>query len=442
MAFNLQINKRRAVIVNILIVGNGGREHALAWKLARSSHVKKIWVAPGNAGTAFENKTQNININVTDIEALIVFAKNNGIDLTLIGPEAPLGMGIVDRFYQENLNIFGPTQAAAQLETSKSFCKSFMQNHHIPTARFATFKNKDAALMYIKQQSFPIVIKASGLVAGKGVVVAESLNEAKETIIAMMEKKRFGTAGQEIVIEEFLTGEELSFIAVVDGEHILPLASSQDYKRRDDDDRGPNTGGMGAYSPVPLLSEPLEAKIMTTIMRPTISGLKLQGINYIGFLYAGVMITKDNEPKVLEFNVRLGDPETQPLMMRLRSDLSKLILSAIFSKLDRTKSVWDSRAALTVVMTAGGYPNHYRKGDIIEGLNQSSNIDVKIFHAGTRKNKQAIVTDGGRVLSITALGNDLREAQKKAYQTAKQINWLNCHYRMDIGYRAILSTND
>ena len=425
--------------MNVLIVGNGGREHALAWKLARSSRVKKIWVAPGNAGTAFENKTQNIGIGITDIEALIVFAKNNDIDLTLIGSEAPLGAGIVDRFYQENLNIFGPTQAAAQLETSKSFCKSFMQYHHIPTARFATFTNKDAALLYIKQQSFPLVIKASGLAAGKGVVIAESLNEAKETVIAMMEKKQFGAAGQEIVIEEFLTGEELSFTTIVDGEHILPLASSQDYKRRDDDDRGPNTGGMGAYSPVSLLSEDLKEKIMTTIMRPTIEGLKLQGINYVGFLYAGLMITKDHEPKVLEFNVRLGDPETQPLMMRLRSDLSELILSAIVSRLDHTKSVWDSRAALTVVMTAGGYPNHYEKGNIIKGLNQSSNIDVKIFHAGTSKNKYAIVTDGGRVLSITALGNDLREAQKKAYRTVKQINWLNCYYRGDIGYRAILN---
>ena len=425
--------------MNVLIVGNGGREHALAWKLARSSRVKKIWVAPGNAGTAFEDKTQNIAINVTDIESLIVFAKKNGIDLTLIGPEAPLGAGIVDLFYQENLNIFGPTQAAAQLETSKSFCKSFMQHHHIPTARFVTFKNKDAALMYIKQQSFPLVIKASGLVTGKGVVIAESLNEAKETIIAMMEEKRFGTAGQEIVIEEFLTGEELSFITMVDGEHILPLASSQDYKRRDDGDLGPNTGGMGAYSPVPRLSDALEEKIMTMIMRPTIEGLKLQGISYVGFLYAGIMITKDNEPKVLEFNVRLGDPETQPLMMRLRSDLSELISSAIFGKLDRTKGVWDSRAALTVVMTAGGYPSYYEKGDVIEGLNQSLNVDVKIFHARTRKNKHAIVTDGGRVLSITALGNDLHEAQKRAYQTVKQINWRNCYYRRDIGYRTILN---
>lgn len=428
--------------MNVLIVGNGGREHALAWKLAQSSRVKKIWVAPGNAGTAFENKTQNIVINVADIEALIVFAKNNNIDLTLIGPEAPLGAGVVDRFYQENLNIFGPTQAAAQLETSKSFCKSFMQHYHIPTARFATFKNKDAALMHIKQQSFPLVIKASGLVNGKGVIIAESLNEAKETIIAMMEKKQFGTAGQEIVIEEFLKGEELSFIAMVDGQHIIPLAGSQDYKRRDDDDRGPNTGGMGAYSPVHQLSEALEEKIMTTIMRPTIKGLKSEGICYIGFLYAGIMITKYNEPKVLEFNVRLGDPETQTLMMRLRSDLSELISSAIFGKLDRTKSVWDSRAALTVVMTAGGYPDLYKKGDIIEGLNQSSNIDVKIFHAGTRKNKHIIVTDGGRVLSITALGNNLREARKKAYQTVKQINWRDCYYRRDIGYRAIYPSTD
>lgn len=427
--------------MNVLIVGNGGREHALAWKLARSSRVKKIWVASGNAGTAFENKTQNIAINVTDIEALIMFVKNNDIDLTLVGPEVPLGAGIVDRFYQKDLNIFGPTQAAAQLETSKSFCKSFMQHYHIPTARFATFKNKDAALMHIEQQSFPLVIKASGLADGKGVIIAQSLNEAKKTVIAMMEEKQFGTAGQEIVIEEFLTGEELSFIAMVDGEHILPLAGSQDHKRRDDDDRGPNTGGMGAYSPIPRLSEALQEKIMTTIIRPTIEGLKSEGIPYIGFLYAGMMITADNEPRVLEFNVRLGDPETQPLMMRLRSDLSELILSAISGKLDRIKSVWDSRAALTVVMTAGGYPGHYEKGDIIEGLNQSSNPDVKIFHAGTRENNRTIVTDGGRVLSVTALGNDLREARQKAYQAVKQINWRNCYYRRDIGYRAIFNFN-
>ena len=423
--------------MNVLIIGNGGREHALAWKLARSSRIKKIWVAPGNAGTAFENKTQNIAINVTDIQALIVFVKNNDINLTLVGPEVPLGAGIVDQFYQENLSIFGPTQAAAQLETSKSFCKSFMQHHHIPTPRFATFKNKDAALIYIAQQSFPLVIKASGLVAGKGVVIAQSLNEAKETIIAMMEKKQFGTAGQEIVIEEFVTGEEISFIVMVDGKHILPLAGSQDHKRRDDGDCGPNTGGMGAYSPVPRLSEVLQERIMTTIMRPAIEGLKSEGIPYIGFLYAGVMVVANNELKVLEFNVRLGDPETQPLMMRLRSDLSELILSAVSGKLDHIKSVWDARAALTVVMAAGGYPDHYEKGDVVEGLNQSSNPDVKIFHAGTRKDNHTIVTDGGRVLSIAALGNNLREAQQKAYQTVERINWRNCYYRRDIGYRAI-----
>ncbi|QTS84039.1 phosphoribosylamine--glycine ligase [Coxiella endosymbiont of Amblyomma nuttalli] len=420
--------------MNVLIIGNGGREHALAWKLAQSSRVKKIWVSPGNAGTASENKTQNIAIDSTDIHALIVFVKTHDIGLTLVGSEVPLDAGIVDQFYQENLNIFGPTQVAAKLETSKSFCKSFMQHHHIPTAKFATFKNKDEALLHIKQQSFPLVIKASGLAGGKGVSIAHSLNEAKKIVVAMMEEKQFGTAGEEIVVEEFLIGKEVSIIAMVDGEYILPLASSRDYKRRDNNDRGPNTGGMGAYSPVPQLSKALQEKIMTTIMRPTIEGLKAKGIAYIGFLYAGVMITADNEPKVLEFNVRLGDPETQPLMMRLRSDLGELILSAISGKLDRTKSIWDSRTALTVVMTAGGYPNHYEKGNIIEGLNQSLSADVKIFYAGTRKNNHTIVTNGGRVLSITALGNDLHEARQKAYQTVKKINWQSCYYRRDIGY--------
>ncbi|AAO89882.2 phosphoribosylamine--glycine ligase [Coxiella burnetii RSA 493] len=424
-------------IMNILIIGNGGREHALAWKVAQSPRVEKIWVAPGNAGTARELKTQNVPIGVTDIKSLIAFAKKNQINLTLVGPEIPLAAGIVDHFQQENLIVFGPTQAAAQLETSKSFCKTFMRRHGIPTARFEAFRNTSDAFSYLEQQSFPIVIKASGLAAGKGVVIAQSLQEAKETVIAMMEEKQFGNAGAEIVIEEFLAGEELSFIAMVDGEHILPLAGSQDHKRRDDGDRGPNTGGMGAYSPVPQLSDALQEKIMTTIMQPTVTALKSEGILYRGFLYAGIMITLNNEPKVLEFNVRLGDPETQPLMMRLRSDLIELILSALSGRLNQTQSAWDSRAALTVVLAAGGYPAHYQKGDIIQGLDQLSLPDVKVFHAGTQEINHQVVTDGGRVLGVTALGKDLREAQQKAYQAAQLITWPNCYYRHDIGHRAI-----
>ena len=426
--------------MNVLIIGSGGREHALAWKVAQSTLVEKIWVAPGNAGTALENKVNNIPIH-SDIDTLIDFVRKNKIGLTIVGPELPLADGIIDQFHQKDLAIFGPTQVAAQLETSKSFCKAFLSRHDIPTANFVTFRNQNDALVYLSRQShqfFPIVIKASGLSAGKGVFIAQSLTEARDSVIAIMEKKQFGMAGKEIVIEKFLSGEELSFIAMVDGEHILPLAGAQDHKRLLNRDRGPNTGGMGAYSPVPrLLSGTLQKKIMAKIMYPTISGLKAEGIAYIGFLYAGLMITPDNEPKVLEFNVRLGDPETQPLIMRLRSDLIELILAALSGKLNQVNSMWDPRAALAVVMTAGGYPMTYNRGDIIEGLNHPLTSDVKIFHAGTQKNNDVIVTNGGRVLSVTALGINLYDAQRKAYQIVNQISWPNCHYRDDIGYRAI-----
>ena len=427
--------------MNVLIIGNGGREHALAWKVAQSALVEKIWVAPGNAGTALENKVNNIPIH-SDINTLIDFVQKNKIDLTIVGPEVPLAGGIVDQFHRKDLVIFGPTQAAARLETSKSFCKAFLSRHNIPNASFVTFKNQNDALAYLScqsQQSFPIVIKASGLAAGKGVFIAQSLTEARDSVISIMEKKQFGTAGQEIVVEKFLSGEELSFIAIVDGEHILPLASVQDHKRLLNGDRGPNTGGMGAYSPVSrLLPGTLQEKIMAKIMYPTISGLKAEGITYVGFLYAGLMITPDNEPKVLEFNVRLGDPETQPLIMRLHSDLMELILAALSGKLNQINSImWDPRSALAVVMTAGGYPMTYNRGDIIEGLNHPLTSDIKIFHAGTQKNNDAIVTSGGRVLSVTALGTNLHDAQSKAYQIVNQISWPNCHYRDDIGYRAI-----
>ena len=425
--------------MNVLIIGSGAREHALAWKVAQSNQVEKIWVAPGNAGTTLENKVNNIFIH-SNINTLIDFAQKNKIGLTIVGSEVPLADGIVDQFHRENLAIFGPTQAAAQLETSKSFCKAFLSRYGIPTANFVTFKNQNDALAYLSHQShqsFPIVIKVNGLAAGKGVFIAQSLTEARDAVISIMEEKQFGMAGQEIVVEEFLSGEELSFIAMIDSEHILPLASSQDHKRLLNGDRGPNTGGMGAYSPVPWLSDILQEKVMTKIMYPTIAGLKSEGITYVGFLYAGLIITPENEPKVLEFNVRLGDPETQPLMMRLRSDLIELILAALSGKLNQVNSIWDPQAALTVVMTTGGYPVTYERGSIIEGLSHPLTSDVKIFHAGTQKSNDVVVTDGGRVLSVTALGTNLHDAQRKAYQVVDQIRWPNCYYRNDIGYHAI-----
>ena len=420
--------------MNILIIGSGSREHALTWKTAQSPYVEKIWVAPGNVGTAKELKTKNVAIEITNLKKLVTFAKEKKIDLTIVGSEIPLAANVVHYFHQEDLCIFGPEKIAAQLETSKSFCKTFMQRYNIPTAHFKIFKNRNQALNYLEYQSFPIVIKANGLAAGKGVIIAKSLREAKKIVLAMMEKKQFGHAGEEIIIEEFLTGTEISFITILDGKCILPLAESQDYKRRDDGDRGPNTGGMGAYSPVSYFSKDLQEKITTTIVRPTVIGLKSEGIFYTGFLYAGLMITPDNEPKVLEFNVRLGDPETQSLMMRLRSDLIKLILSALSGKLNQTKNVWDPRAALTVVLAARGYPTRYQKGAIVQGLNRLYLPDVKVFHAGTREVSGNVVTNGGRVLSITALGKDLQEARQKAYQAVKLITWPDCYYRKDIGY--------
>ena len=424
--------------MNVLIVGSGGREHALAWKVAQSTYIERIWVTPGNAGTELENKVQNISINVSNIRALIDFAQKNKVDLTIVGSEVPLAAGIVDQFHYENLLIFGPTQKAAQLEASKSFCKKFLNRHNIPTANFVTFKKLNNALAYLSGQHFPIVIKANSLMAGKGVFIAQSLIEARDIVISIMTERKFSTTEQEIVIEEFLYGKELSFIAIVGDGHILPLASSLDHKRLFNEDQGPNTGGMGAYSPVSWLSNALQKKIMDKIMHPTISNLKAEGITYWGFLYAGLMITPDNEPKVLEFNVRLGDPETQPLMMRLRSDLIELILTALSGKLNRVNSIiWDQQAALTVVMTSGGYPKDYKRGDIINGLDYPLISDVKIFHGGTRKNNNVIVTNGGRVLSITALGTNLLDAQRKAYHVVSQISWPDCYYRDDIGYRAI-----
>lgn len=423
--------------MNILIIGNGGREHAFAWKAAASSKVKKVFVAPGNAGTALENKVENVAIDVLDIDTLIQFAKKTPIDLTIIGPEAPLAAGIVDAFEKNNLACFGPTQAAAQLETSKAFCKEFLKDENIPTAAFETFTDKSAAFHYLQTQSFPLVIKASGLAAGKGVIIAETLDEAKAAVSAMLDDKTFGDAGNKIVIEDFLKGEELSFIVMVDGEHILPLASSQDHKRRDDHDKGPNTGGMGAYSPAPLLTTSLHQRIMQQIIDPTIKGLARRGIRYRGFLYAGLMISESGDPKVLEYNCRMGDPETQPLLFRLQSDLIELCQAALAGHLDRAQIHWDPRPAICVVLAAGGYPDHYRKGEVIEGLDTLTSSNYKVFHAGTQEKNGHVLTNGGRVLGITAMGNDLQTARDTAYNVAKQIHWPNYFYRKDIGHRAL-----
>ena len=423
--------------MKILIIGSGGREHALAWSAANSNNVNKVFVAPGNAGTALENKVENVSIDVLDITALVYFAQENHIDITIIGPEAPLAAGIVDAFEENNLPCFGPTQAAAQLETSKAFCKQFLKDENIPTAAFKTFTDKNAALHYLRTQALPIVIKASGLAAGKGVIIAETHEQAEATVCAMLDDKTFGDAGNEIVIEEFLDGEELSFIVMVDGQHILPLASSQDHKRRDEGDKGPNTGGMGAYSPAPLLTPSLHQHIMQDIIEPTVNALSQRGTPYRGFLYAGLMINTTGKAKVLEYNCRLGDPETQPLLFRLQSDFIELCQAALDSRLDTVRTAWDPRPAICVVLAAGGYPEHYRKGDIIKGLNTSENSNCKVFHAGTRQDKNNVVTNGGRVLGITALGDDLHAAREAAYTLAKKIHWPDYYYRHDIGHKAL-----
>lgn len=423
--------------MKVLIIGNGGREHAITWKVAQSPNVNNIWVAPGNAGTALEPKTNNIPIPPTDVNALIHFAKEKNVDLTIVGPEASLAVGIVDVFTKNGLKCFGPTLQAARLETSKAYCKHFMEQHNIPTAHYAAFQNKSEALDYLETQTFPLVIKASGLAAGKGVIVAENKEDAQTAIVSMLKQNAFGHAGHEIIIEEFLTGEELSFIVMSDSKYIIPLASSQDHKRRDDGDRGPNTGGMGAYSPVPRIDVNLKERIMQQIIEPTIAALGAQGTPYIGFLYAGLMISPEGTPKILEFNCRLGDPETQPLMMRLKSDLTELCVAALNQQLNQAMLEWNPRPALAVVMASGGYPGVYQKGNIITGLDINHDRDVKIFHAGTTMQGEHVVTNGGRVLTVTALGNNLRDAQQKAYQRVELIRWPNCFYRTDIGFRAI-----
>lgn len=424
--------------MKILIVGNGGREHALAWKAGQSPLVEEIFVAPGNAGTAHENKTQNIPIGSGDIAHLLEFAKRQAIDLTIVGPEPPLAAGITDIFTKEKLRCFGPTKVAAQLEASKHFSKQFMNRFNIPTAKYAAFTDINEAVEYIKNLSYTkMVVKANGLAAGKGVVIAHSKEEAITAAEDMLIGNVFGKAGNTIIIEEFLEGEEASFIAIVDGTHIIPLASSQDHKTRDNGDVGPNTGGMGAFSPACNITEELQDRVMSEIMLPTINGMKKMGHNYVGFLYAGLMVTRDGTPKVLEYNCRLGDPETQPIMMRLKSDLIDMCLHALDKKLDQISVEWDSRAALGVVLTAGGYPDQYRKGDVIHGLQEQINSGCKIFHAGTAIKNGKVVTSGGRVLCVTALGENIQEAQQRAYRLITPINWENIYYRTDIGNRAV-----
>jgi phosphoribosylamine---glycine ligase len=423
--------------MKVLIIGNGGREHALAWKVAQSARITHISVAPGNAGTATETKCANVAIAADDINALADFAQQHHIDLTIVGPEAPLVKGVVDLFRTRGLRCFGPSQAAAQLEGSKAFTKDFLARHHIPTAAYGVFTEVAPATLYIREHGAPIVVKADGLAAGKGVVVAQTEAEAIAAVEAMLAGNQFGSAGSRVVIEEFLAGEEASFIVMVDGQHILPMASSQDHKAALDGDTGPNTGGMGAYSPAPVVTPAMHERILREVIEPTVRGMAADGIPYTGFLYAGVMIDQHGVPKVLEYNCRFGDPETQPIMLRLQSDLTVLCDAAIDGKLHTVSAQWDQRAALGVVMAAGGYPGDYRKGDVINGLPSIDGADTKVFHAGTALKDGKVVTSGGRVLCVTALGKTVAEAQTKAYQLVKQIQWSGVQYRSDIGYRAV-----
>ncbi|MCW8975663.1 MAG: phosphoribosylamine--glycine ligase [Sedimenticola sp.] len=423
--------------MNILIIGGGGREHALAWKAAQSPLADKIYLAPGNAGTALEPGMENIPIGVEDIDALVNFAKNQQIGLTIVGPEAPLVLGVVDAFTAAGLNCFGPTKGAAQLEGSKAFTKDFLARHNIPTAAYGNFTDINEALAYLHQVGVPIVIKADGLAAGKGVIIATEMADAEATVRDMLSGNSFGEAGHRVVIEEFLTGEEASFIVMVDGEHILPMASSQDHKARDNGDKGPNTGGMGAYSPAPVVTPQMHERIMNEVIIPTVKGMAAEGLPYTGFLYAGVMINATGIPKVLEYNCRFGDPETQPIMLRMKSDLVAHCLAALQGSLDQEETEWDPRASLGVVLAAGGYPENYNKGDIISGLPTTPTVGEKVFHAGTAEKEGAVVTAGGRVLCATALGNSVAEAQQRAYALTRQISWDGVYYRTDIGYRAV-----
>ena len=424
--------------MKVLMVGGVGREHALAWKLAQSNDVEQVFVAPGNAGTATEPKLTNIAIGATDLDALVAFAQQEQIALTVVGPEAPLVEGVVDRFQAAGLTIFGPSQRAAQLEGSKSFTKDFLARHHIPTADYQTFTAVEPALAYLADMGAPIVIKADGLAAGKGVIVAMSEAEAEAAIRDMLEANAFGDAGARVVIEEFLEGEEASFIVMVDGENVVPMATSQDHKRAYDGDTGPNTGGMGAYSPAPVVTPEVDARIMEQVILPTVRGMAEEGNAYTGFLYAGLMIDPQGNPKVIEYNCRFGDPETQPIMMRLTSDLAALCLAGAKGELADKQCEWDSRAAVGVVLAAGGYPGSYRKGDVIHGLADAEQAQCKVFHAGTAQNAEGdITTAGGRVLCVTALGDSVSAAQQQAYQGVKAIHWDGVEFRRDIAFRAI-----
>ena len=423
--------------MNVLIIGSGGREHALAWKVAQDPRVAKVYVAPGNAGTATEAKCENVAIDVLAIEQLADFAAAN-VQLTIVGPEAPLVKGVVDLFRSRGLDIFGPTAAAAQLEGSKAFTKDFLARHAIPTADYQNFTEVEPALAYLREKGAPIVIKADGLAAGKGVIVAMTLAEAEDAVRDMLSGNAFGDAGARVVIEEFLDGEEASFIVMVDGEHVLPMATSQDHKRVGDGDRGPNTGGMGAYSPAPVVTAEVHQRVMDEVIYPTVRGMAAEGNVYTGFLYAGLMIDKAGKPKVIEFNCRFGDPETQPIMCRLESSLVLLVEAALAKALNKVEATWDPRPTVGVVLAAGGYPGDYAKGDVIEGLDEAAKLDGKVFHAGTALNAEGqVVTAGGRVLCATAIGRSVSEAQQQAYRLAEKIRWNGCFYRKDIGYRAI-----
>ncbi len=423
--------------MKVLVIGGGGREHALAWKAAQSPLVNKVFVAPGNAGTAREATLENVAISAEDIAGLVAFARDNNVGLTIVGPEAPLVAGVVNAFSDIGLRCFGPSAGAAQLEGSKAFTKDFLARHNIPTAAYRNFTEIEPALAYLREQGAPIVVKADGLAAGKGVIVAMTLEEAEAAVRDMLAGNAFGEAGHRVVIEEYLEGEEASFIVMADGEHVLPMATSQDHKRVGEGDSGPNTGGMGAYSPAPVVTDTVHRRIMEEVILPTVRGMAAEGNPYTGFLYAGLMITPDGTPKVIEYNCRFGDPETQPIMVRLRSDLVALCEAALDRRLDQVGVQWDPRPALGVVMAAGGYPGDYRKGDVIEGLEGIDGEDLKVFHAGTTLKDGRTVTAGGRVLCVTAIGGSVKEAQQRAYGAVACIRWADAYYRRDIGYRAV-----
>lgn len=428
--------------MNVLIIGSGGREHAFAWKVKQSPKVSRVFVAPGNAGTALESGIENVAIAVENLDELLNFAQKNAIELTIVGPEVPLVLGIVDKFQAAGLACFGASAYTSQLEGSKSFCKDFMIRNAIPTAAYESFTDTEKAITYIEKHGAPIVVKADGLAAGKGVIVAQTKDEAINAVKDMLAGNAFGEAGHRVVIEEFLAGEEASFIVIADGKTALPMATSQDHKALENGDKGVNTGGMGAYSPAPIVTAQIYEKVMREVIEPTLKGMANEGHPYTGFLYAGLMISPNGDVKVLEYNCRFGDPETQPIMMRLKSDLVELCQAALAGELDKMTTQWDERPALGVVLAAGGYPNDYAKGQVISGLPEQESADLKVFHAGTAQVADDIVTNGGRVLCACALGDSIQDAQTKAYQLAKQITWNGIYYRTDIGFKAITETSN